>query len=73
MLQNITQAYIQSKTELNCIVIYYLTTELEKRYSKGIILCVVIQLYSLAEAGNYWFAIYLDYHKKKAKNINIIL
>ena len=65
MLQDITQAYTQSKTELNRIVIYHLPVKLKKKYPKSIILFVVKMLYSLAEAGNHWFAIYLNYHKEK--------
>ena len=38
---------------------------MKKRYSEDTILLVVKPLFNLAEAGNYWFAIYLDYHKKK--------
>ena len=53
MLRDITQAYIQSKTELNRIVICPLSTKLKKRYPEGTVLRVVKPLYSLAEAGNY--------------------
>lgn len=65
MLQNITQAYIQLKTELNHIVIYYLPAKLKKRYSKSAILRVAKPLYSLAEAKNHQFATYLDHHREK--------
>ena len=65
MLQDIMQAYTQSKTELNRIVIYHLPVKLKKRYLKGTILLIVKQLYGLAETGNHWFATYLDHHKKK--------
>lgn len=65
ILQDITQAYTQSKIELNCTVICHLPAELRKRYFESIVLCVVKPLYSLAEAENYWFAIYLDYYKEK--------
>ena len=65
MLRDITQAYSQSKTKLNCTVICHLPIELKKRYSEGIILLVVKPLYGLAEAGNHGFATYLDHHKEK--------
>ncbi len=65
MLRDITQAYIQSKIELYRIVICYLPAELKKKYPEGIILLVVKPLYGLAEAGNYWFATYLDHYKEK--------
>ena len=53
MLRDITQAYTQSKTELNRTVICHLSVELKKRYPEGTILLVVKPLYSLAEAGNH--------------------
>lgn len=65
MLCDIIQIYIQSKTELNCIVIYYLSLELKKKYSESIILHVIKPLYDIAEAKNYQFIIYLDYRKEK--------
>ena len=65
MLQNITQAYTQSKTELNCTVIYHLPFELKKRYPNSTILLVVKPLYGLVKAGNHWFATYLNHHKEK--------
>lgn len=65
MLRDITQAYTQSKTDFNCIVIYYLPIKLKKRYLKGTILLIIKPLYDLAEAKNHWFAIYLDYYKDK--------
>ncbi len=65
ILQDITQAYTQSKTELNRIIICHLPIKLKKRYPEGIILFVVKPLYGLAKAGNHWFATYLDHHKEK--------
>ena len=50
MLRDITQAYTQSKTEMNRIVIYHLPAELKKRYPEGTVLCVVKPLYGLAKA-----------------------
>lgn len=29
------------------------------------VLCIVKPLYNIAKVRNHWFAIYLDYHKKK--------
>ncbi len=65
MLQDITYAYIQSKTDLNRIIICDLPTKLKKKYPKNIVLYIVKLLYGLIEAKNHWFAIYLDHHKKK--------
>lgn len=65
ILRDITQAYIYSKTKLNCTVIYHLPVKLKKRYPKGTILLIIKPLYYLVEVGNHWFATYLDYHKEK--------
>ena len=65
MLRDITQAYIQSKIELNRGVICYLPVKLKKKYPEGTILLFVKLLYGLAEAGNHWLATYLDYQKEK--------
>ena len=65
ILQDITQVYIQPKIEINCIVIYHLSVQLKKRYSKNIILFIIKLIYDLAKARNYWFAIYLNHHKEK--------
>ena len=65
MLQDITQAYTQSKTKLNRTVICHLPVKLKKRYPEDTILLVVKPLYGLAKAGNHWFATYLDHHKEK--------
>ena len=67
ILRNISQAYTQSKTELNRTVICYLPAKLMKRYHKGTVLRIVKLLYGLAEVGDYWFATYLDYHKDKVE------
>jgi len=64
MLRDITQAYTQSKTELNRTVLASLPVEIKERYPEGTILLVVKPLYGLAEAGMHWFATYADHHKK---------
>lgn len=65
MLWDITQAYIELKTELNCLVIYYLQAKLKRRYLDDTILLIIRLLYSLAKAENHQFTIYLDFFKKK--------
>lgn len=61
------QVYTQSKTEINCIVIYHLPIKLKKKYLTVTILLIVKSLYNLAKTGNYQFAIFLDYYKKNLK------
>ena len=38
-----------------------------KKYLEDIILFVIKLLYNLGKAKNHWFAIYLDYYKKKLR------
>lgn len=59
------QAYIRSKIEQNCIVICHLSAKLKKKYPKDTVLNVVKPLYSLAGAGNHWFATYSVHHKEQ--------
>ena len=65
ILWDIMQAYTQSKIKLNRTVICYLSAKFKKRYPEGTILFAVKPLYGLAEAGNHWFATYLDHLKVK--------
>ena len=65
MLQNLMQAYTQSKTKLHCIVICYLLVKLKKKYFKDTVLHVAKPLYGLTKAENHWFATYLDQHREK--------
>ncbi|KAF2194542.1 hypothetical protein K469DRAFT_725852 [Zopfia rhizophila CBS 207.26] len=63
MLRDITQAYTQSKTKLNRLVLAHLPLELKRKYPKGTVLHVVQPLYGLAELGMHWFATYLKHHR----------
>jgi len=65
MLRDITQAYTQSKTKLNRLVLVQLPAELKKKYPEGTLLHVVLPLYGLAEAGMHWFATYFEHHKEQ--------
>lgn len=65
MIHNITKIYIQLKINFYCIIIYYLSFELKKKNLKNIILYIIKPLYSLAEARNSYFLIYLDHYRKK--------
>lgn len=65
MLQNILQAYTKSKSKLNCIIIYYLSIKLKKKYFESTILFVVKLLYGLTKTENHQFIINLDYYKEK--------
>ena len=47
------QAYIQSNTELNCIIICHLSIKLKEKYLKRIVIYIVKPLYSLVKARNH--------------------
>jgi hypothetical protein len=61
-LRDITQAYPQSKTELNRVVLAQLPKELVPRYPKDTILRLINPLYGIAEAGVHWFQTYQNHH-----------
>ena len=57
-LRDITQAYPQSKTNLNRVILASLPTELRSKYPEGTIIRVIRPLYGIAEAGVHWSATY---------------
>ena len=59
-LRDITQAYMQSKTQLNRQ--FYVRPPAELKLQKGTILRVIKPLYGVPEAGNHWFNTYHSYH-----------
>lgn len=65
MLRDITQAYPQSKSELQRTIIAELPTELRNRYPEGTVIRVVRPLYGIAEAGVHWFDTYQKHHREK--------
>jgi hypothetical protein len=62
-LQDITQAYTQSKTQLNRDLFVRPPTEL--KLTGGSILRVVKPLYGVPEAGNHWYNTYHSHHIQK--------
>ena len=59
-LRDITQAYMQSKTQLNRQ--FYVRPPAELKLQKGTILRVIKPLYGVPEAGNHWFNTYHSHH-----------
>lgn len=59
-LRDITQAYTQSKTDLNRQ--FYVRPPIELELPKGTILRVIKPLYGVPEAGNHWFNTYHSHH-----------
>jgi hypothetical protein len=64
-IQDITQAYTQSTTLLQRKILAFLPKEIEELYPRGTIMVVLKPLYSVAEAGTYWWATYFKHHQEK--------
>jgi len=61
-LRDISQAYVQSKSELNRLILIHLPLELKEKYPEGTILQVIRPLHGISEAGVHWFATYQGHH-----------
>src|SRR6266568_9570887 len=64
-LRDITQAYTQSKTHLQRLILAYLLEQIRHQYPKNTIMVVLKPLYGIAEAGTHWWATYSKYYKEK--------
>jgi hypothetical protein len=64
-LRDITQAYVQSTTTLNRLLLAYLPKEMQDQYPPGTIMIVRKPLYGIPEAGTHWWATYYKHHKEK--------
>ncbi|OXV06955.1 hypothetical protein Egran_05279, partial [Elaphomyces granulatus] len=64
-LRDITQAYIQSTTMLNRLILANLPKEMRHQYPPGTIMIVRKPLYGIPEAGTHWWATYYQHHKEK--------
>lgn len=53
-LRDITQAYVQSTTMLNRLILANLPKEMQHQYPKGTIMVVRKPLYGIPEAGTHW-------------------
>jgi hypothetical protein len=62
-LRDITQAYTQSKTQLNRN--FFVRPPAELKLTDGLILRVIKPLYGVPEAGNHWFNTYHSHHITK--------
>ena len=65
-LRDITQAYVQSET--NLIREFYVEPPMEMGLSNDIVLKVIKPLYGIPEAGNHWFS---TYHKLYTDGLNM--
>jgi hypothetical protein len=64
-LRDITQAYMQSSTTLQRMILAHLPKEIEHTYPRDTLMVVVKPLYRIAEAGTHWWATYSKHHKEK--------
>jgi hypothetical protein len=64
-LRDITQAYTQSETHLQRLILAYLPEQIRHQYPEGTIIVVLKPLYGIAEAGTHWWATYSKHHKEK--------
>ncbi|KAK2002139.1 hypothetical protein LX36DRAFT_652632, partial [Colletotrichum falcatum] len=62
--RDITQAYTQSTTNLNRVILACLPVEIRHLYPANTIMKVTRPLYSIPEAGTHWWAIYNNHHRK---------
>jgi len=61
-LRDITQAYVQSTTLLNRLILANLPKELQHLYPQNTLMEVKKPLYGIPEAGNHWWATYHKHH-----------
>lgn len=66
-LRDITQAYTQSTTELQRLIVARLPKQIQHHYPEKTVMVVVKPLYGIAESGNHWFATYFKHHREKLR------
>ena len=64
-LCDITQAYVQSTTALNRVIIARPPREIAASYPRDIVMQVLKPLYGIPEAGTHWFGTYHKHHCEK--------
>src|SRR6266568_8966604 len=64
-LRDITQAYTQSKTHLQRLILAYLLEQIRHQYPKDTIIVVLKPLYGITKTRTYWWATYSKHHKEK--------
>ena len=64
-LRDITQAYVQSETKLNRLILAQLPKQIKHLYPENTIMVVLKPLYGIAEAGTHWWATYFKHHKER--------
>jgi hypothetical protein len=62
-LRDITQAYVQSTTPVNRLILANLPKEMRDHYPPDTVMIVRKPLYGLPEAGTHWWATYYKHHQ----------
>jgi hypothetical protein len=65
LIRDITQAYIQSTTLLNRLILARLPKEMKDKFPPNTIMIVRKPLYGIPEAGTHWWATYHKHHREK--------
>ncbi|KAJ5904893.1 uncharacterized protein N7473_001809 [Penicillium subrubescens] len=68
-IRDITQAYVQSTTSLNRLILAHLPKEIKSKFSAGTIMVVRKPLYGIPEAGTHWWATYHKHHREKLEMV----
>jgi hypothetical protein len=63
-LRDITQAYVQSQTILNRLIVAKLPNQIQHQYPEGTVMKILKPLYGIAEAGTHWWATYSNHHRE---------
>ena len=66
-LRDITQAYTQSTTSLQRLIVARLPKEIQYNYPTNAVIIILKPLYRVPEAGTHWFSTYHRYHIEKLK------
>src|ERR1700709_79320 len=64
-LRDVTQAYTQSSTSLQRLILAYLPKEMRHLYSADAIMVIMKPLYGIPVAGTHWFRTYYSHHTGK--------
>jgi len=68
-LRDITQAYVQSNSDLARKILARLPVQIRGDYPDDTVMRVIKPLYGIAEAGTHWWATYHNHHLKKLQMV----
>lgn len=69
-LRDVSQAYVQSNTSLNRLIIAKPPIELSDSLPRNTVMKIKRPLYGIAEAGTYWVSTYQNHHRVKLSMIS---